>query len=185
MDPPLEVYLGPTQHVWEARAQRGTGLAQTSHSKLGQSQDLVTEPSASSSECLSSQLLPCLLVSCRDTKASWDPSGLQDQRAKRWVSGHGKQPLESRAGRNKPLGHGPGPRGRSCRLTPVRTTAARRQPHGDLRSAQTYGHRLCARLQNEHGRTPCPPEACGPAREVGVSMQWLKLCDAIIYERGN
>lgn len=54
----------------------------------------------------SSHLLPRFLVSCRGTKASWDPSDLLDQRVKRWVFGRGKQLLPSiQAGRSKPLGH--------------------------------------------------------------------------------
>lgn len=75
-----------------------------------------------------SQLLPCL-VSCRDTKASWDPSDLQDQRAKRWVLGCGKQLLiagltgASRWGTGGDSWDVPG------RLTPVHITAARRQQH--------------------------------------------------------
>lgn len=76
-----------------------------SHSEFGQSQDLIAQPrvSPSLSSCPSSSAPPnsslpraltsCRLTSCRDTKASWDPSDLLDQRVKRWVSGPGWQLL--------------------------------------------------------------------------------------------
>ena len=76
-----------------------------SHGELGQSRDLIAQPRVfpSLSSCPSSPVPPdsslphaltsCRLVSCRDTKASWDPSDLLDQRVKRWVSGPGRQLL--------------------------------------------------------------------------------------------
>lgn len=60
--------------------------------------------------------LPHLRISfaCRDTKASWDPLGLLDQKARRWVFGlegavaphiwgRGQLPVPGGASRNMPL----------------------------------------------------------------------------------
>lgn len=125
-----------------------------SHSELGQRQEPVTQPSVSLSESLcfipgSSQALPppcshlppCLLVFCRDTKASWDPLDHPDQRAKRWVFSRGKQPLPSiQVSRRKPpgalwLGHLRAFMAGSALLTPQ---VARRQQPLDRHSTQVY-----------------------------------------------
>lgn len=105
----------------------------TANQGRARTQDPVAQTSVSISEFLSfitcpsrvlpppcSHLLPCLLVSCRDTKASWDPSGLQDQRAKRWVLVRGRQLLpDIQAGRSKPLGAVPREHGRFIAGSPL------------------------------------------------------------------
>ena len=104
-DLPWRCIWDPHSMSWNQGPEESSAFSK-SHSTLGPSQDKVKQPSVSISEFLSfiicpsqvltrpcSHLLPCLLVSCRDTKASWDPWGLPDQRAKRWVLGRGKQLL--------------------------------------------------------------------------------------------
>lgn len=88
-----------------------------------------------------SLLMPHPPVSCRDTKASRDPSGLRDQRAKRWVLGCGEQlPPDTWAGRSKPRALCWGSTDVCSRLPLL----ASRRPGG--RSPQTY-----ARRQNKAG----------------------------------